>query len=66
LSPPVCSGDCDSDQTVTVDEIIKLVNITLGSAPPSTCPNGIPTDREVDVTLIIQAVGYALNACPVA
>jgi hypothetical protein len=60
----VCSGDCDGDHSVTIDEIITLVNIDLGTATPSTCPDGIPSGREVDITLIIQAVGYALTQCP--
>jgi hypothetical protein len=61
-----CAGDCDGSGEVTVDEIIVLVNITLETAQPSACPNGIPAGRPVDITLIIQSVGYALNACPAA
>jgi hypothetical protein len=60
----VCAGDCNGDGAVTVNEIIVLVNITLGSADASSCPSGIPSGRDVNITLIIQAVGYALNACP--
>jgi hypothetical protein len=56
----VCAGNCDSGGTVTVDEIITLVNIALGSAPPSACPAGIPPGRDVDITLIVEAVGNAL------
>jgi hypothetical protein len=59
-----CAGDCDADGSVTVNEIIVLVNITLGSLDASACPHGIPSGRSVDITLIIQAVGYALNNCP--
>jgi len=59
-----CVGDCDSNGTVTVDELITLVNIALGLAQPSACPHGIPSGRAVDITLIVQAVGYALTQCP--
>jgi hypothetical protein len=48
---------------VTVDEIIMLVNIALGSAEVPTCPNGVPNGAEVNVALIIQAANNALNGC---
>jgi hypothetical protein len=66
--PPtmVCAGDCGSDGVVTVDEIITLVNIILGSANSSACPDGIPADGAVDVTLAIRAVNNALSECPAA
>ena len=50
-----CVGDCTGQATVSVDDIIKLVTIALGSAAPSTCPSGIPPGATVDVALIIQA-----------
>lgn len=62
---PVCVGNCNGDQTVTVDELLVLVNIALGTAEPSSCPHGIPSGVEVDVGLIIQAVNNALGTgCP--
>jgi hypothetical protein len=64
--PMVCAGDCGSDGVVTVDEIITLVNIILGSANSSACPDGIPADGAVDVTLAIRAVNNALSECPAA
>jgi hypothetical protein len=60
----LCAGDCDGSGDVTVDEIIILVNIALGSADVSACPHGIPSGSGADITLIIKAVGYALNRCP--
>ena len=39
-------------------------SIDLGIADASACPNGIPSGVSVDITLIIQAVGYALTNCP--
>jgi len=60
----VCVGDCDASGDVTVNEIIVLVNIDLGTADASACPNGIPSGGSVDITLIVKAVGYALNNCP--
>jgi hypothetical protein len=40
------------------------VNIALGNAAPSACPQGIPSGRQVTVTLIVQAVNNALKGCP--
>jgi hypothetical protein len=61
-----CVGDCDASGEVTVDEIITLVNISLGGAVLSTCPAG---DRdgsgEITVDEIIAAVNNSLGNCPV-
>jgi hypothetical protein len=54
-------GDCDGSGDGTVNELITMVNIALGNA--GTCPHGIPSDAEVNVALIIQAVNNALNGC---
>jgi photosystem II stability/assembly factor-like uncharacterized protein len=58
-----CVGDCDGSGTVTVNEIITLVNMALGTADASACPHGVPSGGSVDVALIIQAVNNALNGC---
>jgi hypothetical protein len=68
--PPVCVGDCNGDGSVTVDELLTLVNMALGSQTQlSACPQGIPPNiyhvSQVDVAGIIQAVNNALNGCPV-
>jgi hypothetical protein len=55
----------DGGGSVTIDELITLVNIALGNAQASACPHGVPTGAEVDVTLIIQAVNHALNGCSI-
>lgn len=64
LATATCDGDCDGSGEVTVAEIITMLNITLGTAEPSACPNGIPAGAKVDISLIIQAVNHALNQCP--
>ncbi len=66
--PGPCVGDCDGSGDVTVDEIITLVNMALGSQTQlSACPHGLPADvtdpSQVNVSLIIKAVNNALNAC---
>lgn len=59
-----CLGDCGGDSQVTINELLTLVNIALGTAQAQACPHGIPSGSEVNVTLIIQAVNNALNGCP--
>ena len=61
--PPTCAGDCDGGGSVTVNEIIILVNIALGDAGPSACPSGIPSGTDVTITLIIEAIDHALTDC---
>ncbi len=59
-----CGGDCSGDQSVTVDEILSLVNIALGSAPASQCPAGdISADGSITVDEILAAVTNALDGC---
>jgi hypothetical protein len=55
-----CVGDCDGGGSVTVNEIIILVNMALGQG--GTCPNGVPEGAQVNVALIIQAVNNDLNS----
>jgi hypothetical protein len=62
--PPVCAGDCDGDRAVTVDEVVTLVRIALGTAPASNCPHGVPPDATIDITLVVQAVAHGLDNCP--
>jgi len=60
-----CVGDCDGNSQVTIDELLTLVNIALGSAGASACPHGVASDAEVNVAVIIQAVHNALTGCGV-
>jgi hypothetical protein len=62
-APPLCVGDCDGGSILTIDELITLVNIALGSAQPSACAHGVPAGATVDIALIIQAVNNTLNGC---
>jgi hypothetical protein len=69
--PPVCAGDCDGSGDVTVNEIITLVNMVLGTQTQlSACPYGLPPnfiwlDPPGDISWIIQAVNNALYGCAV-
>jgi Protein of unknown function (DUF1566)/NHL repeat len=61
---PTCIGDCDNGGAVTVDELVKGINIALGTLPLDQCPqfdcNGT---GQVTVDCVITAVSAALNGC---
>lgn len=60
-----CTGDCDGDAQVSVDEILRGVNIALGQLDLPSCPpfdaNG---DGLVTADELVQAIHAALNGCP--
>jgi hypothetical protein len=58
-----CVGDCNNSGDVTIDELVKLVNIALGGTPPSACPGGL-TKTPVTIDEIISGVNNALGGCP--
>lgn len=60
-----CTGDCNTDDSVTVDEIITMVNIALGNTDVSACEFGDANgDSQITVDEILTAVNNALNGCP--
>ncbi|MBI1817640.1 MAG: hypothetical protein HYR72_21900 [Deltaproteobacteria bacterium] len=63
-TPIPCAGDCDGGDTVTIDELVKGVNIALGNLALDQCPqfdcNG---NQQVTVDCLVQAVNAALNNC---
>lgn len=60
-----CTGDCDGDATVTVDEIIKGVSIALGTTSLAACARfDAGGDGNVTVDEIVTAVNHALAGCP--
>ena len=62
-APPLCTGSCNGDAEVSVDELITLVNIALGNLAAGACADGLPAGVEVDIALLVGAVGNALNGC---
>ena len=68
-SPPAavaggCVGDCGADGTVTIDDLIKGVNLALANDGVGTCPSlDINGDSVVTIDEIIQAVNAALDGC---
>ncbi|MFI5397141.1 MAG: hypothetical protein ACHQ9S_16510 [Candidatus Binatia bacterium] len=60
-----CVGDCNGRRTVTVDEILIMVDIALGNAPLHLCNSGDANgDGRITVDEILSAVNNALNGCP--
>ena len=65
LQMQLCTGDCDGSRAVTVNEIITMVNITLGNTPVSACEAGdVDGNGSIAINEIITAVNNALTACP--
>jgi hypothetical protein len=64
-SQGTCVGDCGTDGSVTVDEILTMVNIALGTADIEACRAG---DKDhsgmITVDEILTAVTNALTSCP--
>ena len=59
-----CVGDCDDSGTVTIDELIRGVNINLGSQLVSVCPAFDCDDTgTVPVNCLIQGVNNSLEGC---
>jgi hypothetical protein len=62
--PISCPGDCGGDGQVTIDELITMVNIALGTRNVSECSVGDTSgDGQITIDEIIQAVNRALNGC---
>jgi hypothetical protein len=59
-----CVGDCDGMNGVTVEELIRGVNIALSTVALSVCPS-FDADHSGDVTVeeLVQGVNNALLGC---
>jgi hypothetical protein len=64
-TPASCVGDCNADGVVRINELIRGVNIVMGTAPLSACPaiNCEPSLDDVSVNCAVSAVANALNGC---
>lgn len=62
LGGPVLVGDCNRNGTVSIDELIRGVNIALGTADVSECtPFDRIADGKVTVNELVRGVGNALS-----
>ena len=65
LEGNICPGDCDSNGTVEVAEVITSVNIALDSMPITACsPVDINQNNLVGIDELIGAVDKSLTNCP--
>jgi len=59
-----CIADCDENGQVTVDELVKGVQIDLGTLPVGACSAADANhDQKVTVNELASAVDEALNVC---
>jgi hypothetical protein len=59
-----CAGDCDASGAVSVDELVRGVNIALDRAPVSLCEVfDSDSDGRVTVNELVGAVNAALRGC---
>ena len=58
-----CTGDCDGNGAVAINELILGVNIALGAQPVDACPAFMNPDGIVDIARLIKGVNNALNGC---
>lgn len=63
--PPPCIGDCNGDRRVTIEELVRGVNIALGGVALAQC-RAIDAggDGRVTIDELIAAVRAALEGCP--
>ena len=61
-----CLGDCNGDKSATIDELLRGVNIALGTSSVEVCP-AFDRDLSGNVTIdeLVAGVTNALNGCPV-
>jgi len=61
---PECIGDCSANHQVTVDELVRGVNIALETLPVDSCPIfDRNTDEHVTIDELIAGVNAALQGC---
>jgi VCBS repeat protein len=62
---PYCTGDCNANGTVSVDELLRGVNILLGTSDPRDCiALDVDGNSRVTVNELVAAVAQDLAGCP--
>jgi pimeloyl-ACP methyl ester carboxylesterase len=66
-SEVICAGDCNYDRRATVDELLRGVRITLGSAALEVCVGfDLNGDGVLTIDELVAGVANALAGCPAA
>lgn len=64
-TPAQCTGDCNGDRQVSINELILGVNIALDNVLLNACPAfDTSHDGVVGINELIEAVNAALAGCP--
>jgi len=58
-----CVGDCDSNSSVAINELVLGVDIVLGVQPVGACPAFLTPSGGVDIAQLITAVNNELGGC---
>jgi hypothetical protein len=59
-----CTGDCDGNGRVAVDELVRAVGISLDTTSVDQCPSADHDgDGRVRVDELVTGVGHALHGC---
>ena len=62
-----CVGDCNNSGKVTVNDILKGINIALENTVIDTCRAlDVNDDNKVEVTELIAGVNNVLYGCPLS
>ncbi len=61
---PLCPGDCNGDDQVTIDELVGMVAVALDERSPQCVAADLNGDGLVTIEEIIAAVHSALYGCP--
>jgi hypothetical protein len=56
-------GDCGADGTVTVNDLVRAINIALGRLSLSECPAATRSGGPITITDLVAAVDKALRGC---
>lgn len=59
-----CLGDCDAGGRVTVDEIIRIINIELDQQNVDACPNNWPSTCQICLSPLLDVVENLMVGCP--
>jgi len=59
-----CAGDCNGDGAVTINELLTMVNVALGTTAVTACEAGdVNGNGEITINEILAAVNHALGTC---
>lgn len=63
--PPACTGDCNEDGIVAINELVLGVSVTLAGSPGNACPLlDADQNEQISIDELVQGVAFSLNGCP--